>query len=290
MESNPGLVYCRVSGYGQTGPYKSRPGFASATEGEGGFRYINGFPGQPPVRPNMSIGDSLAGVQAALGVTMALLHRTKTGKGQMVDMALYEAVYNMMEGVIPEFSALGQIRQPSGSTISGIVPTITARCSDGKDVVIGANGDAIFPRVMRVMGREDMAADERYKDNAGRVVHKEYIEKVMNDWCLERTAEQVLAGMGEAQCPAGPIYNAEDMMNDPHFKARGMFEEITTPTGLTFKIPAMVPKLSDTPGNTEFCGQEVGAHNSQILRDYLGYDDEQIKRMREDKAVGSECE
>jgi len=287
-ELNPGLVYCRVSGYGQDGPYKPRPGFASATEGEGGFRFVNGIPGQPPVRPNMSLGDSLAGVQAAFGVTMALLNRTKTGKGQMIDMALYEAVFNMMEGIIPDYSALGLIRQPSGFNLPDIVPSMTCTTKDGKYIIVGANSDAIFKRVMEKLGRPDMANDEGMKDNAGRVKHKEKVETTINDWIACMTQEEALKALGEAGCPSGPIYDAADMMKDPHYNARGMFDEITTETGLTFKIPALVPKLSDTPGNTEWCGPEVGTHTSQVLKDYLGFDNEKIERLRAEKAFGTE--
>eukprot|EP01062_Namystynia_karyoxenos_P066716 TRINITY_DN60653_c0_g1_i1.p1 TRINITY_DN60653_c0_g1~~TRINITY_DN60653_c0_g1_i1.p1 ORF type:complete len:492 (+),score=148.55 TRINITY_DN60653_c0_g1_i1:74-1477(+) len=286
--TNPGLVVARVSGYGQTGPYKTRAGFASATEAEGGFRYLNGFPGQAPVRPNLSLGDSLAGLQAAYGVAMALLHRERTGKGQVVDMALYEAVYNMMEGVIPEYSALGQVRQPSGTTVTGIVPTNTYGCKDGKFIVIGANSDHIFVRVMKMIGREDMATDERYKHNDGRVTHQELIDKVIGDWCAAHTQKECLEELRKADCPVGPIYTAEDMLADPQYNARGMFEDITTPTGLSFKIPAMLPKMSDTPGNTEWCGPEVGAHTREVLSTVLGYSDEEISRLRDERAIGAE--
>jgi len=287
-ELNPGLIYCRVSGYGQDGPYRDRPGFASATEGEGGFRFVNGFPGQPPVRPNLSLGDSLAGVQAALGVVMSLLHRTTTYKGQVVDMALYEAVYNMMEGVIPDYTAFGVIRQPSGTTVSGIVPTMTCTTKDGKYVVVGANADPIFKRVMEKLGRPDMANDERFAENAGRVKHQAEVEKPINDWIASLTQQEALKALAEAGCPAGPIYDAADILNDPHFQARGMFEDVETPTGLRFKIPAMVPKLSESPGCTQWCGPEVGAHTHQVLSEYLGYDDALIERLRAEKAFGLE--
>ena len=170
-ESNPGLIYARISGYGQTGPYAARPGFASVCEGVGGFRYVNGFPGGPPVRPNLSIGDTLAGLHCALGIVMACVHRMKTpdGRGQIIDTALYEAVFNMLEGVVPEYDGAGVIRQPSGSTLTGIVPTNTYRCTDGKYIIIGANGDSIFKRLAEKMGRPDIANDPRYADNAGRV-------------------------------------------------------------------------------------------------------------------------
>lgn len=232
----------------------------------------------------------MAGVQAALGVVMALLHREKTGKGQVVDMALYEAVFNMMEGVIPDFTCLGLVRQPSGTTVSGIVPTNTHRCKDGKFVIIGANSDQIFGRLAKAMGRTDMASDDRYADNTGRVEHQAYIYKVIDDWCASLTLEEALDKLKEANCPAGPIYDAADMLRDPHFNARGMFEDIETPTGLKFKIPAMVPKLSETPGGTEWCGPQVGAHNRQVLVEYLGMTAEDIGRLQAVGAIGVECE
>jgi len=240
------------------------------------------------VRPNLSLGDTLAGIQAAFGVTMALLNRTRTGKGQVVDMALYEAVYNVMEGVIPEYSCLGQVRQPSGTTVSGIVPTNTHRCKDGKFVVIGANSDQIFVRVMKMMGRTDMAEDERYAQNAGRVEHQDYIYKVIDDWTSSLPQSEVLAKLQEAGCPAGPIYDAADMVADPHFNARGMFEEVVTTSGLNFKIPAMVPKLSETPGKTKWCGPDVGAHTREVLMEELGYTESDVVRLRSTGAIGSE--
>eukprot|EP00403_Amphidinium_massartii_P020690 CAMPEP_0178387006 /NCGR_PEP_ID=MMETSP0689_2-20121128/8854_1 /TAXON_ID=160604 /ORGANISM="Amphidinium massartii, Strain CS-259" /LENGTH=743 /DNA_ID=CAMNT_0020007363 /DNA_START=110 /DNA_END=2338 /DNA_ORIENTATION=- len=279
-ESNPGLIFARISGYGQSGPYKMRGGFASAAEAEGGFRYLTGFPGQNSVRPNLSLGDSLAGVQAALGVAMALLSRSKTGRGQIVDMALYEAVYNMMEGLIPDYTTLGYIRQPSGTTVSGIVPTNSHVCKDGRYVVIGANADQLFKKLMTLMGRKDMAEDERYATNVGRVEHQEEIYGAIDAWCASMPAVEVLAKLNDVGCPAGPVNDAADMMADPHFQARGMFEEVETPTGLKLKIPAMVPKLSETPGQTRWCGPQVGAHTKEVLKDYLGYSDDTIAKLR----------
>eukprot|EP00927_Polykrikos_kofoidii_P050817 TRINITY_DN44692_c0_g1_i1.p1 TRINITY_DN44692_c0_g1~~TRINITY_DN44692_c0_g1_i1.p1 ORF type:complete len:775 (-),score=151.60 TRINITY_DN44692_c0_g1_i1:65-2251(-) len=286
--SNPGLVFARISGYGQTGPNKMRAGFASAAEGEGGFRFVNGVPGQTSVRPNLSLGDSLAGLHAALGVVMALLHRTKSGKGQVVDTALYEAVYSMTEGMIADYTCLGEVRQPSGATISGVVPTNTHRCADGKYVIIGANADAIFARLMIMIGREDMAKDPRYADNNGRVVHQDDIYKVLDEWCATLPLADALEKLAEARCPAGPIYDAADMMSDPHFQARDLFEDVETTTGLRFQIPAMVPKLSETPGRTAWCGPEVGAHNKEVLMDVLGYSSDEVDRLQANGAVGSE--
>jgi len=251
---------------------------------------VNGFAGQAPVRPNLSLGDSLAGTQAALGVVMALLSKTKTGKGQVVDMALYEAVYNMMEGLVPDYTCLGEVRQPSGTTVTGIVPTNTHKCKDGKYVIIGANSDEIFVRVMKMLGREDMANDARFKHNAGRVEHQDMIYLAIDEWCASVPLAEALDRLRAVGCPAGPVYDAADMVADPHFQARGMFEDIETPTGLKFKIPAMVPKLSDTPGNTEWCGPEVGAHTRQVLSEYLGYSDAEIRRLRAEGALGAEFE
>ena len=225
-QSNPGLVYTRISGYGQTGPYAHKPGFASVCEGISGFRYVNGFPGEAPVRPNLSIGDSIAGLHAAFGITLSLLSRQTSGQGQVVDIALYEAMFNLLEGIVPEFDGAGVIREPSGTTVTGIVPTNTYRCSDGKFVVIGGNGDSIFKRLMEAAGRADMAHDTRLANNAGRVEHEQDIDKAISSWCQKHTSAEVLKILEEASVPAGPIYNAEDMLADPHFNERGLFEQV----------------------------------------------------------------
>jgi len=269
--SNPGLIYARISGYGQDGPYASKPGFASVCEGIGGLRYVNGFPGQTPVRPNLSTGDSLAGLHAALGIVMACVHKLKPGggQGQVVDTALYESVFNILEGVIPEFDGGGVIREPSGSTITGIVPTNTYRCADGKFIIIGANGDSIFKRLCTQMGRQDMADDPRLADNKGRVDHEPEIDAVLAAWCGSLNAAEALQQLESARVPAGPIYNVADMFADEHFKARGLFEEVQV-NGATLKIPALVPKLSATPGRTDWPGPEVGAFNEEVYKGLLG--------------------
>jgi len=267
---NPELVYTRISGFGQDGPYSKRPGYASVCEGMSGFRYVNGFPGQPPVRPNLSIGDTIAGVHAALGVVMALLAKERgTATGQVVDVALYEAMFNMMEAVVPEYSGAGVVRGPSGTTVTGIVPTNTYRCADGKFVVIGGNGDSVYQRLMVAVGRPDMGTDPRMADNAGRVEHEQAIDHVLAQWCLSLPSTDVLQKLEDNRVPGGPIYSVEDMFEDEHFRARGMFEQVEI-DGKPLEIPAILPKLSDTPGKTCWPGGEVGSHNDEVLGGMLG--------------------
>ena len=266
---NPGLIYARVSGYGQTGPYASKPGYASACEGFGGFRYINGFPGQAPVRPNLSMGDTLAGLHAAFGVLLALQQRGKSGTGQVVDVALFESVFNLLESVVPEYDGAGQVREPSGSTITGIAPTNTYLCQDGKYVIIGGNGDSIFKRLMTCVGRADLAEDPRLAHNDGRVQHEQEVDAAINAWTSQHSAADVLAAMEQARVPAGPIYSVADMFNDPHYQARGLFEQVEV-DGEPLKIPAILPKLSETPRGTDWPGPALGSHNTEIFGTLLG--------------------
>ncbi|WP_049723688.1 CaiB/BaiF CoA transferase family protein [Gilvimarinus polysaccharolyticus] len=283
---NPALVYTRISGYGQTGPYAAKPGFASVCEGVSGFRYVNGHPGDAPVRPNLSIGDSIAGLHAAFGVVLALLGRKRSNAevGQVVDVALYESMFNLMEGVIPEYSGAGIVREPSGSTVTGIVPTNTYRCFDGKYVVIGGNGDSIFQRLMTAAGRPDMAADPRMVDNAGRVKCEEEIDRALASWCAGKDSAAVLAELEAARVPSGPIYSVADMFTDEHFKARGMFERVEV-NGKALDIPAIVPRLTDTPGRTDWPGAEVGSHTAAVLQDLLGLTPAAIAQLRQDGVV-----
>jgi crotonobetainyl-CoA:carnitine CoA-transferase CaiB-like acyl-CoA transferase len=278
---NPGLIYARISGYGQTGPYSAKPGYASVTEGVSGFRYLNGFPGQPPVRPNLSVGDTVSAIHAALGVCLALLQRhNQPDEGQVVDVALYESMFNLMESVVPEYAGAGIIREPSGTTITGIVPTNTYTCADGKYVVIGGNGDSIFKRLMVAAGHPEMAENPAMASNAGRVEHEPEIDKALADWCASLPASEVVDILEKERVPVGLMYNVEDQFNDPHFRARGMFEEVDV-NGKTHTIPAITPILSKTPGRTDWPGAEVGAHNDEVLKGILSLSDEDVAALKE---------
>ena len=280
-ETNPQIIYARISGYGQTGPYANKPGFASVCEGMSGFRYVNGFPDQAPVRPNLSIGDTISGIHAALGIALAIIQRQKSPQenGQVVDVALYESMFNLMEAVVPEFSGASAIRQPSGTTVTGIVPTNTYRCKNGKYVVIGGNGDSIFQRLMQTAGHPEMASDPRMANNAGRVIHEQEIDNAIAAWCMSKNSEEILELLDKAKVPAGPIYNVQDMFEDPHFNERGMFEQVEI-NGKPLKIPAILPKLSETPGRTDWPGGDVGSHTDDILKNILFLSDEDIGMLR----------
>ena len=283
-QSNPKLVYARISGYGQTGPYASKPGFASVCEGISGFRYVNGHPEQAPVRPNLSIGDTISGIHAALGICLALLEQKTSGTGQVVDVALYESMFNLMEAVVPEYDGANVIRQPSGSTVTGIVPTNTYRCLDGKYVVIGGNGDSIFQRLMTAAGYPAMAQDPALASNSGRVEHEVSIDKALCDWCAANNASHILHILDLNRVPGGPIYNVEDMVADPHFNARGLFENVQI-NGETLKIPAILPKLDKTPGSTRWPGPELGSHNHHVLNEILGLSEVELTQLAQDGVI-----
>lgn len=280
----PDIIFTRVSGYGQTGPNATRPGYASACEAYGGFRYVNGFADRAPVRPNLSLGDTLAGLHAVIGILLALLSRNNSGKGQVVDVSIFESVYNMMEAVVPEYSGAGLVREPSGSTITGIVPTNTYQCSDGKYVVIGGNGDSIYRRLMTTAGREDLANDERLADNVGRVEHEPEIDKAIGEWTSSITSTEVLAALEQAEVPAGPIYSVAEMFEDEHYQARGLFETVPNEAE-DVVVPAIHPRLTDTPGRTDRGGPGLGEHTGEILSEVLGYDQQTIDQLRADNVV-----
>jgi crotonobetainyl-CoA:carnitine CoA-transferase CaiB-like acyl-CoA transferase len=277
---NPGLIYTRISGYGQTGPYSTKPGYASVTEAFSGFRYVNGFPDGVPVRPNLSLGDTVAGLHAAFGIALALLEKKQNRgtQGQVVDVALYESMFNLMEGVVPEYSGAGAVREPSGSTITGIVPTNTYLCADDKHVVIGANGDSIYQRLMRAIGKPELAEDERFAANAGRVEHQDFIDGTIAAWTRGHVLAQVIAVLESADVPVGPIYDVRDMMADPHYQARELFEEVDV-GGTPLHIPAILPKLTATPGKTDWPGGDVGTHTDEVLI-AAGFSVEDLARLR----------
>jgi crotonobetainyl-CoA:carnitine CoA-transferase CaiB-like acyl-CoA transferase len=284
--TNPGLIYTRVSGYGQDGPNSSKLGYASVCEGYGGFRYLNGYPDRPPVRPNLSIGDTLAALHAALGIAMACIHKLndKQSRGQVIDVAIYEAVFNLMESVVPEYDFSGEVRECSGSTLTGIVPTNTYRCSDGKDVIIGANGDSIFKRLTVAMGQPEMGEDPRFADNAGRVEHEPEIDAKIAEWMSGMTGDEALQILDNAEVPSGPIYSVADMFADEHYQARGLFEEVES-NGKLLKIPAILPKLVNTPGKTRWPGPALGSHTNEVLGELLGMSAADIDELKETGAI-----
>mmetsp|Transcript_9438 Transcript_9438/g.15425 ORF Transcript_9438/g.15425 Transcript_9438/m.15425 type:complete len:440 (+) Transcript_9438:31-1350(+) len=278
----PDIVYTRVSGYGQHGPYHKRPGFASACEAMGGFRYVNGFPDRESVRPNLSMGDTLAGVNAALGTVMALfaLQKGNCKSSQVVDSSIYESVFGLMEGVLPDYDGAGIVREKSGSTVTGIVPTNTYPTKDGKSVVIGSNSDALFKRLMIAIGRQDIASDPKYSDNQKRVKHQKFLDGLIADWTRKMDSSQIINVVDDAQVPNGLIYSIEDIVNDPHYNSRGMIEEVDVPSlGRSLKIPGMSPKLSVNPGKTLFAGPELGEHTEEIVYDLLGYSSDKVDSL-----------
>ncbi len=283
-QSNPGLIYARISGYGQTGPSAPKPGFASVCEGFGGFRYVNGFPNEAPVRPNLSIGDTLAGIHAAFGILLAYINRTRDGNGQVVDVAIFEAVFNLLEGVIPEYDGAGMIREPSGSTITGIVPSNTYRCEDGKLIVIGANTDSMFKRLADAMGDPGMATDARFSDNNNRVDHQDEIDGKIAAWAASLPAATALSELDAAGVAAGPIYSVKDIFEDPQYAARGLLQQVTV-DGEPLTIPAIIPHLSKTPGSTEWPGPRVGSHNDEVFSEVLKLSADEQSALRDSGVI-----
>lgn len=282
---NPGLVMVRLSGFGQTGPLAAQPGFGAVGESMGGLRYVTGFADRPPVKTGVSIGDGIASLWGAIGALMALRHReVNGGQGQVVDVALYEAVFAMMESLVPEFDVFGFVRERTGNVMPGITPSNTHTSRDGKHLIIGANGDAIFRRFMTAIGREDLAADPQLADNAGRDRRAAEIYGVIDAWAAAHDAEEVLRVTTQAGVPASRIFSVADMFADPQYAARGMLEWATLPDGKPFRIPGVVPKLGETPGGTEWLGPTLGEHTDAILAE-LGYSAAEIDDLRRSGAV-----
>ncbi|MFO7747041.1 MAG: CoA transferase [Orrella sp.] len=278
---NPKLIMLRVSGYGQTGPYRDRPGFGVIGEAMGGLRYLSGEAGRPPVRVGVSIGDTLSGLHGVIGVLMALRHREQqNGLGQEVDVALYESVFNMMESLLPEFSKFGAIRQPSGASMPGIAPTNAYPCLDGKYALIAGNGDSIFKRLMTLIGREDLASNPALSDNQGRAAQAEMLDQAISDWTSTRSLDDVLDAMNGVGVPVGKSYDAADIADDPHYRARDMILQTTLPDGSSVDVPGIVPKLSRTPGEVDRLAPTLGEHTDEILQD-LGIDEATRKKWRE---------
>jgi formyl-CoA transferase len=281
---NRSLILVRISGYGQSGPYRERPGFAAIAEALGGMRYVTGFPDRPPARPNLSLGDTLAALHGVIGALLALYAVQNGARGQVIDVALYESVFNCMESLLPEFDAQGYIRERSGSALPGIAPSNLYPCRDGSYVLIAGNADSLFRRLMSAIGREDLRDDPALARNDGRAAQMQRIDAAIAQWTGERTLEEVLNVMHEAEVPAGRIYSAADIAGDPHYAARGMIERITAGDGEPLKVPGIVPKLSDTPGAIRTPAPKLGEHTDEVLKE-IGYSAADIARLRESNTV-----
>jgi formyl-CoA transferase len=277
---NPRLIMVHISGYGQTGPYRDKPGFGVIGEAMGGLRYLTGQPGEPSVRVGVSIGDSLSALYAVIGTLLALQERNRSGLGQEIDVALYESVFAMMESLLPEFDASGQLREPSGSALPGITPSNAYRCLGGDYVLIAGNGDSIFKRLMGVIGRDDLANDPALAHNDGRSQQAAMIDAAIQAWTEERPRDAILQALDDARVPAGYPYTAQDIAFDPHYLARDMIQTFTRPNGKPLKVPGVLPKLSATPGRMGDGGPTLGQHTDDVL-DELGIDHATRAKLRQ---------
>src|SRR3954470_19143664 len=286
LAANPRLIVLRISGYGQTGPYRDRPGFGVVAEAMGGLRHLTAEPGRVPVRVGVSLGDTLAALHGVIGILLALQHRHASvgkdapqGRGQVIDVALYEAVFNCMESLLPEYGAFGAVRQAAGSALPGIAPTNAYLCSDGGYALVAGNGDSIFRRLMAVIGRPDLAADPALATNDGRVARVEELDAAIGAWTARHAVERVLAALDEAKVPAGRIYTVADIAADPHYKARGMLEEVRMDDGSRMLVPGVVPKLSLTPGGHRRNAPALGQDTDAVLRE-VGLTEDQIAALK----------
>ena len=281
---NRDLILVRISGYGQSGPYRERPGFAAIAEAVGGMRHVTGFPDRPPARPNLSLGDTIAALHGVIGALLAL-HAVKHGAGgQVIDVALYESVFNCMESLLPEYDAQGYIRERSGSALPGIAPSNLYPCSDATYVLIAGNADSLYRRLMTAIERTDLRDDPALARNDGRAAQMQRIDDAIAEWTRRRTQSEVLAAMAAAEVPAGRIYTAADIAADPHYLARGMIERITASDGEPLKVPGVIPKLSRTPGAIRSNAPRLGEHTDEVLRE-LGYGNADISRLRDAQVI-----
>ena len=287
VAANPRLIVLRISGYGQTGPYRNRPGFGVIGEAMGGLRHLTAEPGRVPVRVGVSIGDTLAALHGVIGILLALQHRHATGQGQVIDVALYEAVFNCMESLLPEYSAFGAVRGAAGSALPGIAPTNAYRCQDGAYALIAGNGDSIFKRLMALICRPDLADDPTLADNAGRVARVQELDDAIGAWTAQHPVEAVLEALEQASVPSGKIYSVADIAADPHYAARGMLQQVQMDDGSTLVVPGVVPKLSRTPGSHQRNAPQLGQDSDQILTE-MGLSLQQISELRERGIVGGQ--
>jgi formyl-CoA transferase len=279
LQLNPRLIMLRISGYGQTGPYRDRPGFGVVAEAMGGLRHLTAEPGRVPVRVGVSIGDTLAALHGVIGILLALHHRHASGRGQVIDVGLYEAVFNCMESLLPEYSAFGAVRGPAGSALPGIAPSNAYLCKDGGYALVAGNGDSIFKRLMAAIGRDDLGADPALAGNAGRVARVTEIDAAIGEWTAQHSVDEVLAVLDKASVPAGRIYTVADIAADPHYLARGMLQEIEMDDGSRLAVPGIVPKLSATPGEHRRNAPRLGQDTDDVLRE-LGISPAQISELK----------
>lgn len=280
LELNPKLIILRISGYGQTGPYRDKPGFGVVAEAMGGLRHLTAEPGRVPVRVGVSIGDTLASLHGVIGILLALQERHSSGKGQVIDVALYEAVFNCMESLLPEYSAFGEVRQAAGSALPGIAPSNAYLCADGGYVLVAGNGDSIFKRLMTAIGRDDLANDTQLENNEGRVKRVDELDRVIGEWAKTLSTDKALEILDSVAVPAGRIYTVADIANDPHYKARGNIETIQMQDGSKLDVPGVIPKLSRTPGSIRALAPNIGQNTDEILKE-IGLSDSQVASLKE---------
>jgi len=280
LKLNPKLIVLRISGYGQTGPYRDKPGFGVVAEAMGGLRHLTAEPGRVPVRVGISIGDTLASLHGVIGILLALQERHTSGKGQIIDIALYEAVFNCMESLLPEHSAFGEVRQAAGSALPGIAPSNAYLCADGGYVLIAGNGDSIFKRLMKAIGRDDLGNDPQLENNEGRVKRVIELDQAIGNWAKTVSTDKALELLDSVAVPAGRIYTVADIANDPHYKARENIQTIQMRDGSTLDVPGVIPKLSRTPGSIKTLAPEIGENTDEILKS-IGLNDEQVKSLKE---------
>lgn len=279
LKLNPKLIVLRISGYGQTGPYRDKPGFGVVAEAMGGLRHLTAEPGRVPVRVGVSIGDTLASLHGVIGILLALQARHQSGLGQIIDIALYEAVFNCMESLLPEYSAFGEVRQAGGSALPGIAPSNAYRCADGGYVLVAGNGDSIFKRLMNMIGRTDLANDLALTNNDGRVARVAELDQAIGLWAKTKTTDEALQLLDSAAVPAGKIYTVADIANDPHYKARGNIQTIQMRDGSNLNVPGVIPNLSRTPGSIKTLAPNIGEHTDEILRS-IGFTDAQLASLK----------
>jgi formyl-CoA transferase len=280
LELNPKLIVLRISGYGQTGPYRDKPGFGVVAEAMGGLRHLTAEPGRVPVRVGISIGDTLASLHGVIGILLALQERHQSSKGQIIDIALYEAVFNCMESLVPEYSAFGEVRQAGGSALPGIAPSNAYLCADGGYVLVAGNGDSIFKRLMNLIGRADLANDPALENNDGRVARVAELDRAIGDWAQTMTTNQALQLLDSVAVPAGKIYTVADIVSDPHYKARGNIESIQMHDGTKLEVPSVLPKLSRTPGSIKTLAPDIGENTDEILQS-IGLTQAQVASLKE---------